>query len=217
MAAPNLFNAALKKADAPGEKVKKAKAEFVTCDDAVITKAIKDFCDAKDKEKSAKAEAGIAKVPIEEFANARFVEKFAEDGIKPESFKIIGDDESQVTFIAQDRSGNYPVSDEQLEQITEAIGSDKANDLICETTTYSFSPEILRKKGVMEFLGRAMQTLVKNGVLTDEEVNELLVAKVTRVIKPGTLTLLANICEQKLPVMKQLVTALDSNVSTYIK
>jgi hypothetical protein len=172
------------------------------------------------KKKEAKAAGDEAKKINDQILNEwlwpEYVGMFIKDRVQPEHVKIKGVN-TTVGLIVQDRSGNYNVKDDQLDIMIGILGEKRAKSLVHDWTDYSFNNELLNKPGVIEILEKAMKEMVETKVLTQDEVDKLLVGEYRRTFKPGVLARLPELSEGDQEQALTVIDGLKTNVVKYLQ
>ena len=196
-----------KKDDARQEKLHNAVHQLVTL--AGEAKTI----DAKMK---------VHKATVYDYANDMFFRSYADGECFPETpMQVQNGDGEKVTFVVQDRAGQYPVKDEQVEQLIAILGEDAAKALMFEETKIGFNRDILALPGVTEAvekaLERAIGKLVADEVLTAEQAEALIQADMKRSFKSDIPQRLVQICGTDTTKMAAVMDALGSTCVRYVK
>jgi len=217
---PNAFAQAAANAAAPAPTGKKKDQNIVILDAEdhpdVIT-AIDEFIEADGREKQAKSDKEVSKGVAVPHCLQTFLEQYAAKGKQPPTTKFRTPGGNQVTFVIQDRGEIYAAKPEQVETITAIVGEAKAATIILTDTKFSFNNAILNKPGVMDKLGHAIAELVTSGTITEADGDNILVAEARTTVRKGVVEELATICENDQGMMEQLLAALGSHSTQYIK
>jgi hypothetical protein len=174
------------------------------------------------QEKAIKAKKALHSTVVLKHAKESHVADFCALGVQPESpMKVRNSDGEEVSFVVQDRGGQYEVKPENIEVLEQLLGEEAAQDLLYTEITLGFNRDILAIEGVSEAveaaLGRAIAKLVKTEVLTGEQADELITAKMKTSFKPGTLARAASIVGNSTTKLTQLFDAMGSAVTRYVK
>lgn len=172
--------------------------------------------------KALDAKMGIHKDRVKAYGNQKFINEFASQGVLPDSpMKVVGSDGSSVTFVVQDRSSQYRVSDEQVEMLNVVVGSDVAESILYEETTFGFNRDILSIPGVSEVVEKALEAvakkLVSSQVLTGEQADMLIEADTKRAFKPGTLERAVLLTGDNKQNLSMFLDAMGSSCVRYVK
>jgi hypothetical protein len=216
-------NAAAAKKEVKKVKTPKKKATIWSVGDKdgdKIAKAVGDLVDLNAQKKAVEAKMDIPKRMIAKHAEDCYVEAYADLGVPPETpMQVQNQDGAKVTYVVQDRSSQYGVKDEQVEALTQILGEDGAQDLLCSETTFAFqrsattNPEIM---GVIEkHLGNAVEELVEAGLV--EGILDVIDPKEKMAFKPGTMDRLGMICGKNTSKIRKVLQALGSAAVRYIK
>jgi len=219
----SLFSkAAAKKVDAP-----KAKAKGVTWtagdpNGDAVAKAVKELVRLSANAKALEAQMGLHKTVVSKYAEERYIRAYAESGVSPDTpMVVVNGDGEKVTYVVQDRSSQYQVSEEQTDALTQLLGEDKVKTLIYEETWFSFNRAILALPGVMDAIGGALETvvvgLVSEGTLTQEQADSLLDSGKKVAFRPGTLDKVADLCGKDVVRMKTFLDIMGSSATRYVK
>ena len=245
--------------------------------DQEVAEAIDEFVSADGREKTAKAEKGMAKSTALPHCLTNFLETFAKAGRCPEkSIKFrtpeIKDGEgkvikkaSQVTLVIQDRGEQYVVSDEQMQTLIALVGEETTDEIVKHDMTFEFNNDVLNKDGIMPALGAKIQSLVTGDLaakalkdllaactigldaaqktemsaalkqanevmaaakeaeqsfeplLTAEQSAALLIATPRTTVRKGVVADLARLCKNDPELMRNLLEAMKSHSTQYIK
>jgi hypothetical protein len=220
-----LFAKAKAKKEKTTSKAKPKKATtWVVGDKASekVAEAVAQMCSLSADAKAIAAKMKVHKAVVLPYAEGQFFSSYADIGVFPETPMVVQNGDGQkVTFVVQDRSQQYGVKDDQVEELVELLGEDAVEDLLYEETTIAFSREILAIEGVSEVieaaLERAINKMLKEGILDEEQAGELIDPVEKRTFKPGTLQRLAVICGKDTTKMEEFVDAMGSSCTRYIK
>lgn len=220
-----LFNKA--KTQAATKPSASAKRETVwlvgnTDDTKGVAGAVKELIQLSREAKANEAKQGVFKKVVKDYAEGKYVGDVARLGVSPESpMNVQNTDGDKVTFVCQDRSGQYNVKDDQREALVGLLGADRAGDLLYEETTFGFNRDILALPGVMEAVEGALEKAVKkltdSGALTEEQAGLLLDVKVKTSFKPGTMDRLAQICGHDTVKIADFMEIAGSSMTRYVK
>lgn len=209
----DVFSKAKEKAGGVGDNPKNGKSSgIVTLDD--VAAEIDQFVEVSRKIKDLDSNKSVLQEEIKVSAINKWLAKYMEAGRVPDTMKFRGK-ESTVTFIMQDRGGR--ASDEQMIGLKSLLGEERAGRLIEEDTKFSFNSTALTKPEVREALGKCIENMAKSGILTQDEAENLIEATPVRMIKKGTVADLHNICHGQSNEMQNLLGALGSAATYYVK
>jgi hypothetical protein len=215
---PNPFAAAAAKAAAAPQGPKgKKESNIVIVTEPDVATAMDEFVEADGREKQAKADKEVAKSVASPFCIQEFIKQFSAAGRKPETLKFRTQEGNGVTLVVQDRGERYKVSPEQHETLRALLGDEAVENIVVETTTFSFNNEVLAKPGVMDAFAATVTKLVEAGVLTSSEAENVLTAEQLITIRKGALDDLARLCDKDSEKMATVLDALGSHCSAYIK
>jgi hypothetical protein len=218
-----MFNkAAAKKVESP-----KAKAKGVTWtagdpNGDAVAKAVKELVRLSASAKALDAQMGLHKNVVKKYADDRFVRQYAESGVIPDTpMTVVNNDGEKVTYVVQDRSAQYNVSDEQKEALTQLLGADSVESLLYEEMKFSFNRDILALPGVMDAVGSALESvgaaLVAAGTLTQDQAESLLDSGKKVAFRPGTLDRVAHICGRDQTRIRTFLEIMGSSATRYVK
>jgi len=172
--------------------------------------------------KTVEAKMKVHKAVVFEYANDMFFYSYADGECFPETpMQVQNSDGEKVTFVVQDRAGQYTVKDEQVEQLIAILGEDATRALIFEETKIGFNRDILALPGVTEAVEKALERtiskLVADETLTAEQAEALISADMRRSFKSDIPQRLVQICGTDTTKMAAVVDALGSTCVRYIK
>lgn len=210
-------------ADAP----KKAKGvAWLVGDPAgdAVAKSVKELVRLDAEAKAIDAKMGIHKIAVKKYAEAQYVQGYAETGVSPDTPMYVQTaDGEKVTYVVQDRSGQYGVKDEQVDALKELLGPDAADELLFNETRFGFSRLIMSIPGVSEAVEAALEGVVEQltsgekPVLSAEQAEELLEVEQKTAFRPGTLDRLAVIVGRDTNKIKQFLDVMGSSATRYVK
>lgn len=220
---PGLF---AKAAEATSSKSKKTTTKKNTTwvvgdpEGDAVGKSVHELVKLTAEEKAIKAKMGIHKTVVKNHAEQQFITAYADLKVPPETPMIVqNSDGEKVTFVVQDRSGQYAVKDEQREALVQLIGEDSTDDLLYDEVSIGFNREVLAKEGVSEAVEKALESVIRK--LTKEgklgEDDELVSAEVKTAFKPGTMARIPNIVGADPTRMKAFLDAAGSSSVRYVK
>jgi len=140
--------------------------------------------------------------------------------VKPETpMSLANADGQKVTFVVQE--SKQKVKDEQVDQLAQVLGQDRADECIYNATTFQFDSVLLAKPGVMGVLEKhleaAIAEMVEGKLLLGDEPEELLAAESVRTFKPGMLQRLAELCGRDKVKMQGVLAAMGSCATRYVR
>ena len=223
----NPFAAAAARAAAVPKATGKKKDNIVIVEDLEVCAAIHEFLEADAKVKEAEADKKVAGGTAKPSCLSTYLEEFARDGSQPETMKfrtkevkvdgkVVVPAGEQITLILQDRGEQYKVSDEQASNLRTLLGA-RAEEVILTDTDFGFDNNILNKPGVMDAIGMAISGMVEKKLLSEAEAGQLIQAENRTTVRKGTLANLATLCGKKKDLMEQVLAALGSHCSSYLK
>lgn len=219
----SLLKAAAAKSAAKPAATKKTKATVWTTDNAeaqAVAKAVHEVTVLHGEIKAIETKMDIAKKVIKKFCLGRFYKDYAQMGVFPETpMTVVNSDGDKATFVVQDRSASSAVKPEQVEELADILGEDRANELLVSETTFSFNRDVLLREGVADVIDKALERvqnqLRDKNLLGEDE--DLLTASQKTVFVPGTLERLAIICGRDTTRMEAVVGAMGSAAVMYVK
>jgi hypothetical protein len=187
-----------------------------------VGKAIHLLVELTAQEKAIAAKKKLHATTVLKHAKANHVSDFCELGVPPDTPMIVQNtDGEKVTYVVQDRGGQYNVKPEQVDALCQLLGDDAAQDLLYTETTLGFDRTIMGIPGVSEAveksLERTVTKLIKDGVLTAEQADELITASQKTSFKPGTLDRAAVIVGRDTTRLAAFLDAMGSSCTRYIK
>jgi len=202
---------------------KKTGTTFEVAGDSPEGRSVTDLLKFEAEKKAADGRTKLHKGKIKKHADSVFIAKVAELGVLPEGPYTVQNSGTgeKVTFVVQDRSGQYEVKEEQQEALNSLLGEDAAGDLTCTVTDFGFNGDILGIPGVMDAVGRAISIcvseLVGSETLTEEQGDALLTMSEKTALKPGTVERLALICGKDTGKIASFLDIIGSNATRYVK
>jgi hypothetical protein len=178
--------------------------------------------------KALEARAALHKNVVKAFAHEQYVTHLVGNGALPPTptCVVTGSGES-VTYVVQDRAGQYAAKDDQVEALAQILGEDVARNMVGEETTFSFDRLVLSLPGVLpaiqEALEGAVAKLTSEGpdgalpVLTQDQADQLIVADKKVTFRPGILDRLYQLVGADVNRMSATIDALGSSVTRYVK
>lgn len=202
--------------------VTKKGTSWVVSSEQDVSAAVTTLVQLEAESKAIEAKMGLAKTLVKKYAGDKFIAQFATEGVKPATpMTIQNSDGHSVTYVVQDRGSQYDVKEEQKEALAAILGPDAVDPLLYDETTFSFSRVLLMDDRVMSVIDDALtaakKKLVKTGVITEEQGDELIVAKTKVSFRPNTLDRLAEICGRDTVKMDEFLDAAGSSFTRYVK
>ena len=191
-------------------------------DGDAVAKAVHELVELNAQAKAIDAKKKMAATVVSNVAKENHVRDFASLGVPPDTPMLVQNaDGEKVTFVVQDRSGQYAAKPEQIEVLGQLLGEEAADELTFTETKLGFDRTVLAIPGVSEVVEKALQTainkLTKAGTLSDDQAGELIVADQKTAFKPGTLERAAQICGRDVSRLAAFLDALGSSCTRYIK
>lgn len=219
-----LFQKAAAKSAAKPAKQKKTTTWVVgnTEESERVAKSIHELVTLHSQEKIIDAKKEIHLAVVMNAAKDLHVAEFCSRGAPPETPMLMqNNDGEKVTFVVQDRGGQYNVKEESLEAMRQILGDDAADELVYTETTIGFNREIMALPGVSDAIEKALEAavakLIKSHMLTEEQAEELITAAQKTSFKPGVLTRAAEICGRSTVKLSQFLDAMGSACTRYVK
>ena len=221
----SLFKKAIKKSKSATKAVKSKATNWVVGSDAQkgkVANSVKELVRLSAEAKAIDAKMSLHKQLVSNYAFDQFVSDFASVGVKPETpMKVVNEDGDQVTYVVQDRSGQYNLKDEQIEMVGQILGEDVADGLVYTEVTIGFNKEIMALPGVSEViekhLEKAVQAMLDADILDEDEADELLTVNEKRAFKPKTIDRAAELVGKDKSRLAALVKAFGSSCCRYVK
>ena len=216
-------------ANAPAVKTSRKQNAVWQLNDPSLGQAVIDLIRYQGERKAIETKENIQKGRLKSYAEDRYAESFAMNGVEPDGTMMLSNEDGQtVTFVVQDRSAGYAIKDDVLEAVEQVLGPDGAAAIIYEQTVFGFDTVVMSQKTkddtgreVQEVLGERLMALLDDmrveGILDQEQVDALLTAKNIRAFRPGTLPQLAEIAGRNIPRLKLLLQAMGGAIVRYIK
>lgn len=188
----------------------------------VVGKSIKELVKIDAEMKALEAKAGIHKQVVQKFAHDRFVDDFASAGVLPDTpMRVVNSDGDTVTYVVQDRSGQYQVKDTQIEDLKNILGADVVPSLIYTETTFSFNRDVMAIPGVSEVVEKALEAaikkLVKDEIISENVAENLLSVSEKTAFKSGILSRASSLTGNDVIRLDAMLDALGSSCCRYVK
>jgi hypothetical protein len=221
----SLFNKAKsKKVEEPKKKAKGVAWLAGDPSGDSVAKSIKELVKLDAERKALEARMDIHKTVVKKYAHDNFVSDFAGSGILPDTpMYVQTSDGEKVTYVVQDRSTQYKVSDEQKEALSQLVGPDAVDSLLYEECVFKFNREVMAIPGVQEVVDEALTEAVRKltggvePVLTDEQGDILIEADKKVSFKPGTLDRVPQIVGCDTGRIRQFIDIMASCCTRYIR
>lgn len=211
-----------KKADAAKSKAKGVAWLAGDPSGDAVAKSVKELVRLDAESKAIEARMAIHKNAVRKFAEERYLRDYAEQGSSPDTpMTVQNSDGEKVTYVVQDRSGQYNVSDAQVDALGQLVGPDAVANLLYEERRFGFNREILALPGVSEAVEVALEgvisRLLESGVLSQEQSECLVEASQKTAFKPGTLDRLGLIVGRDVNRLRQFLEVMGSSATRYVK
>jgi len=187
-----------------------------------VAKAVKELSRISGEMKALEAKKKLHGQIVANFASKSFIRDFAIAGVMPDTpMRVVNDDGDQVTYVVQDRGGQYALKDDQIEAMESILGADAVAELVYEETTIAFNRTVMAIPGVAEAIEKALEKaiaqMVKNEQLSGDLADELIEASVKRALKPGTLDRAAQLTGNDQTRLGAFIDAMGSGCTRYVK
>lgn len=187
-----------------------------------VGKAVHELVELSAQEKAIAAKKKLFATVVAKHASTHFVQDFCGLGVMPETPMVVQNtDGEKVTYVVQDRGGQYNVKPEQQDALQQLLGADLAASLLYTETTFGFDRTVFSLPGVSEAIEKALEAavkkMVKDEVLTAEQADTLIQAESKTSFKPGTLDRAAEYCGRDTTKLQQFLDAMGSSCTRYIK
>lgn len=217
----SIFNKALQNQKTE-KKTKSKGTTWVVQATETVGQSVKAMRQLAIERKAIEAREKMHKGVIKKHADELYISNYVDAGSAPDSpLNLMNSDGDQVTFVVQDRTGQYKVGDDQKEALNALLGEDAAADLMFTNTSFGFDSVILSIPGVMGAVGgaieRAVQELVVSEVLSQSQADGLLTVDQRETFKPKTLDRLVSICGKDTGRVKRFLDVIGSNATRYVK
>lgn len=209
-----------------GDAPKKKGVAWLVGDPAgdAVAKSVKELVRLDAESKAIEANMGIHKTIVKKHAEELYVSTWADEGVGPDTpMYIQTSDGERVTYVVQDRSGQYGVKDEQKDALAQLLGPDAVEGLLFDETRFSFNREVMAIPGVQEAVEKALEEAVKKltggkkPVLTEEQAESLVDVEQKTAFKPGTLDRLSVIAGRDTNRIRQFLECMASSCTRYVK
>lgn len=213
--------AAAKVAAVPSKSTKK-KTIWELSPDNPLNAAVKSFIEYDREIKTAEAKKEPLKRKLREFGTEHYIQDYVNAEFPPESPMVIQSvDGETLTFVVQDRTSEYKVTEETKEAVAAILGEDGAKKVIYEETIFKFNRDLMAIPGVSDIVGAALETamksLVKKNLVTEEQSEQLIVAESKTSFKPGLLKNLTGICGADTVKVSNFLEAMGSSCTRYCR
>lgn len=187
-----------------------------------VGKAVHELVELSAQEKAIAAKKKLFATVVAKHAATHYVQDFCSLGVQPETPMVVQNtDGEKVTYVVQDRGGQYNVKPEQQDALQQLLGADLASSLLFQETTFGFDRTVFALPGVAAAIEKALEVavkkLVKDEVITAEQADALIEAETKTSFKPGTLDRAAEYCGRDTTKLQQFLDAMGSSCTRYIK
>lgn len=194
----DLFDVAV--ASKPKEKAKDGTIIKLPLDNAAFNAAIDDLHKASAKASEAEALKETAASVLKPWVLEQVVKIHANIGTFPETpIKVINSTDKQATYVVQNKSGQNPLSEEQIESLTNEFGQDTTNDMTEVRVLYSFNPDTMKQQAAngTTTVEQVVRELINSSILADdrlsmEQKKTLLKVTKTTHLRPSILEAVTN-------------------------
>ena len=137
--------------------------------DGEAAESVGELVKIADEQKAIDTRTGIHKRAVQTYADEIFSREFAAHGVMPDTpMKIVNDDGASVTYVVQDRSGQYGISDAQMAQLVGIVGQEKAESMTHSEMTIKFNRDVMALPGVSRFVERCLEAGIKR--MSEDEI-----------------------------------------------
>lgn len=187
-----------------------------------VGKAIHELTLLEAQSKAIEAKKTVIKNALKRHCENLFITTYVNQGSMPDTpMTLQNADGEKITFVAQDRGGQYGLKSEQVEALQDLLGVDAAGEIVFEETSFGFSREILALPGVMPIIEKSLESavneLVESHTLTGDQASDLLDVNVKTAFKPNTLDRLTQICGKDVSRVRQFLDIAASSFTRYVK
>lgn len=187
-----------------------------------VAKSLHELLQIKADMKALEAKKRIHANVVGMYAEGNFVNDFCELGVPPDTpMKVVNSEGDEVTYVVQDRSSQYAIKDEQVEALEQLLGPDAVEDLLYTECTIKFNRTVMAIDGVTEEVDKALTSavgrMIKKGVLTEDQADELVEVSEKTAFKPGTLDRAAMLVGRNVTRLKAFLDAMGSSCCRYVK
>ena len=212
--AGNLFKKAKAAAstDAPkSSKDKKPRIKLTNVEHPGMYNKIKRQAFLKDEIKKLTAELELNDDEIKELGVRYWSERFETSGVNPDTVMIElrerdNDDASDTVQFMLNMKDQYIKIDEAA---ANQLKADFGDEVVTETDTYEFNPEMVEKHG--ELIAELIENCDK---IPDADKERIVVAKTKREVAKGTIDKFANLAKNKKMKVEQVVSVFRPIVAT---
>lgn len=220
-----LFNVAKSKAkDKTVTKSKKATTWVAgsSDEDKKISDSIKELVKINAESKALDAKKMVHVTAVSKYAERNFISDFCDAGVMPDTpMKVVNADGDSVTYVVQDRSGQYDLKEEQIMALNAILGEETTQSLLYTEHKFSFNRVVMAIPGVAEVvekaLDNALKKLVRDEVIDAETADTLVEASEKTAFKPKMLDRAALLVGGDKTRLKMLLDAMASSCCRYIK
>lgn len=236
-AKPNLFTKAKGSAV---EKPSKSKGTVInlpkdlddngnlTGESRLLHEAVHDIIEQDAKEKAARNAGGAAKAVLMPHVVNAWASIAAQQSILPPTpVTVVNWKGESVSYVSQDKSGQNPIKEDQVELFKVLLGADKTVELVQERTVYALNPDTLAETAagpkasdetvadvVFEIISGAIMESPK---LSDDQKASLISATTKTMLKQNTYPRLVEICGSDVGKIESFLEAAGSAVVRYLK
>ena len=191
-------------------------------DSETIGKAIHELTILEAQAKAISAKQDVIKSAVKRYCDDMFIRDYTARGSMPDTpMTLQNTDGEKLTYVCQDRGGQYGIKNDQKEALTDLLGEDAVTDLLFDETTFGFKREVLMIPGVLGAIEKALEEaltgLIESDVLDGDQAASLLDVKTKTAFRPGTLDRLTSICGRDVSRVRQFLDIAGSSFTRYIK
>jgi hypothetical protein len=191
----NLF-AAAKKKEQPKAKDEKATVVVPESTHEGFSKNLMRLETLRSNMKRDEAEAKMLETEIKQRGQSEFLRLYDEQRVRPESFKLAGENGGKFLFMVIDKYATVP-DETRAKELKEAYG----DDVVTSSKEYSFNPELLKaweRDGVLDERIEALSTaIVECGELSDSDKENLITVTEKYSITKGMIDKLQTIKQEE--------------------
>lgn len=187
-----------------------------------VGKSLQELTKINAEMKALEAKKKIHANVVGNYAEQAFIRDFSELGVLPDTpMRVVNSEGDAVTYVVQDRGGQYKLKDEQIEMLEQILGEDAVPDLLYTQTTIGFNRYVMAIPGVSEEIEgaimKAVKSLIKKQVIDEDTADDLITVDEKTAFKPGTLDRAATLVGRDQTRLKQFIDAMGSSCCRYVK
>ena len=233
---PNLFaKAKTAVAEAPAKKPKgttfKLPQELdtegkLTGESAVLNESVGIVIQAHADETAAKNRGNLAKGQLSRYVLGAFSQEYARLCVQPPTpYAVVNHVGQAVTYVVQDKSQQNGLSQDQVDMIAGLLGVDVANSIIHTRDVYGFNADTMGEAAANskdESVAEVVCSLVSEVIagckkLSQEQKDTLITSTSKTMLKPGTVSRIAELCGSDATRIQQFIEAAGTSIVKYLK